>query len=120
MTNAPRWVPLWFRIATIYGVVALTGAAFGAPAGAAALPHYAFVGTALAFHALFWIIAGDPVRYRPVMLAAVAEKAAFTIPALLLVARGTVPASTALFAAIDAVLGIGFLLAWRATPRRAG
>lgn len=117
--SAPRWVAWWFRGAAAYGALALLAGAFVPPAEpAAVLPHYAFTGTALAFQIVFWIVGGDPVRYRPVMLAGVAEKLAFGIPALLLSGRGLAPGAVIPFAAIDLLLGAGFLLAWRATPAR--
>ncbi|WP_375271979.1 hypothetical protein [Sphingomonas sp.] len=109
----PRWPRWWFRGAAIYGTVALV-ASLAAP-GAVSLPQLAFALTALAFQLVFWIIGGDPVRYRPLMLAGVAEKLAFGVPALIL-ASGS---ATAVFGAIDLALGAGFLAAWFATPSRA-
>ena len=111
--TAPRWVGWWFRGAAIYGAVALL-ASLAAP-GAIVLPQLAFTLTALAFQLVFWTIGGDPVRYRPLMLAGVAEKGAFGVPALVL-AGGSAAAA---FGAIDLILGAGFLLAWFATPSRA-
>lgn len=112
----PRWVRWWFRGAALYGVVALLGSLFApAPPAVALLPQLAFTFTALAFQIVFWLIGGDPVRHRPLMLAGVAEKLAFGIPALLL-AGDAAPAAVVPFAAIDLLLGLGFLLAWRATP----
>lgn len=116
---APKWVRWWFRGGAAYGALALGASALvPPPEPLALLPHYAFVGTALAFQIVFWIIGGDPVRHRPLMLAGVAEKLAFGVPALLLVGTPGVPAAVIPFAAIDLVLGAGFALAWRATPRR--
>lgn len=110
---APRWVRWWFRAAAIYGTVALL-ASLAAP-GATTLPALAFALTALAFQLVFWLIGGEPLRYRPMMLAGVAEKLAFGVPALVLA-----PSSlTALFGGIDLILGAGFLLAWFSTPSRA-
>ncbi len=114
--TAPRWVRWWFRGAAIFGVLALTPGYAADPAPAAALTHFGFTGVALAFQIVFWIIAGDPVRYRPLMLASVAEKLAFVVPAVLLVAQGTVPAIVLLPGSVDALLGLGFLVAWRVTP----
>ncbi|WP_019517465.1 hypothetical protein [Sphingomonas sp. Mn802worker] len=110
--SSPRWVRWWFRGAAIYGTTALL-ASFAAPE-VTTLPQLAFTLTALAFQLVFWIISRDPVRYRPMMLAGVFEKAAFGVPALVL-ARGS---TTAIFGAVDLILGVGFLLAWRATPQR--
>jgi hypothetical protein len=88
--TAPRWVGRWFRGAALYGTVALLASLLASPAGAPGppLPPLAFAFTALAFQIVFWIIGGDPVRYRPVMLAGVAEKLAFGAPALWLIATG--------------------------------
>lgn len=118
--DVPRWVARWFRGAALYGTIALLASLLASPAGGAApqLPPLAFAFTALAFQIVFWIVGGDPVRYRPVMLAGVAEKLAFGIPALWLVATGGADRAVAPFAIIDLVLGAGFLLAWRATPDR--
>ena len=120
MTDAPRWVRFWFRGAAIYGTVALVGSLFGPAAPPAALlPQLAFTFTALAFQFVFFLIGGDPVRYRPMMLAGVAEKLAFGAPALWLASAGMAPPAVMPFALIDLALGAGFLLAWRATPRLA-
>ena len=118
LTHAPRWVSLWFKGAAIYGAVALTlsllAPAIPAPGR---LPQLGFTFTALAFQGVFWVIGTAPVRYRPLMLAGVAEKLAFGVPALWLTAQGTADPAAALFGTIDLILGAGFLLAWRATPR---
>lgn len=116
--DAPRWVRWWFRGAALFGVVALVPTYFIAPPPGAALAQYGFAGVALAFQIVFWIIAGDPVRFRPMMLASVAEKASFVLPGALLAARGAVPPAVLVAGAIDLLLGVGFLIAWRATPAR--
>ena len=65
---------------------------------------------------MFWIIGGDPLRYRALMPVAVAEKLVFGLPALALFARGyPLAPPVAVFAGIDLVLGLGFYLAWRRT-----
>lgn len=116
MSESPRWVRRWFRGAAIYGVLALL------PTYAVnrTLAEHAFTGTALAFQIVFWIVGGAPARFRPLMLAGVAEKLAFGVPALWFAATGVAPGIVALFAAIDLLLGAGFLLAWRATPASRG
>lgn len=76
---------------------------------------YGFVGLALVWQLAFLLIASDVVRYRPLMPIAVAEKAAFAIPTFLLFASGRVAAATTAVAGIDAVLGLLFLAAYRAT-----
>jgi len=116
--SAPRWVSLWFRGAAIYGAVALLLSLLAPPIpGPGRLAQLGFIFTALAFQIVFWLIGGQPARYRLLMLTGVAEKLAFGVPALWLAAQGDGEPATALFGAIDLILGAGFLLAWRATPR---
>ncbi len=69
-----------------------------------------------AFQGVFWVIGGDPVRYRALMPWAIAEKFVFGLPALALFLIGVTPREIALFAAIDLMLGIGFMIAWQRTP----
>lgn len=105
-----------FRWAAIYGVIVLLPLYFTPlpPVGAEAL--LGFVGLALVFQAVFWIIGSDPAKYRLLMLPAIAEKLVFGIPAVGLYLRGyPVPPPVAVFAAIDLALGLGFYLAWRKT-----
>ena len=116
--DAPRWVSLWYRGAAIYGLLALLPQYLVAPPAGAAVPHYGFIGTAAAFQLAFWVIGGDPVRYRALMPVSVVEKLAFGVPVAILFVRGEVPAAVFAFGLIDLVLGAGFLLAWKATPRR--
>lgn len=117
--GAPRWVSLWFRGAAIFGLLALLPQYLLLQPAGAELVAYGFIGTASAFQLVFWVIGGDPLRYRALMLPSVAEKLAFGIPAVLLFAAGKVPALVLLFGTFDLLLGLGFLLAWRATPVRA-
>ena len=105
-----------FRWAAIYGVIVLTPLYLTPLPPAGGEVFLGFVGLALVFQALFWIIGGDPVKYRALMLPAVAEKLVFGLPALgLLVSRYPVAPPVAAFAAIDVLLGLGFWLAWRRT-----
>ena len=63
---------------------------------------YGFIGVAVAWQVLFFLIARDPARFRPAMPVAVLEKLVFAVPAMLLFASGRVP---------GAVLGFG-VTAW--------
>jgi hypothetical protein len=106
-----------FRWAAIYGVIVLAPLYLLPlpPAGGEVL--LGFIGLALVFQALFWIIGGNPVKYRALMPLAVAEKLVFAAPAMGLYASGyPVAMPLPVFAAIDLLLGAGFLLAWRMTP----
>lgn len=115
--TAPTWVRRWFRGAAIYGVLGLLSLLVGTqPPGGDALYFYGFIGTALAFQLVFWIIGGNPVRFRTVMLACPFEKLGFVLPITWLALHGGVADSTLAAGAIDLILGVGFVVAWRATP----
>lgn len=110
-----------FRWAAIYGVIVLLPLYFTPLPPAGAEVFLGFVGLALVFQGVFWTIGGDPVKYRALMPYAVAEKLAFGLPALALFARGyPVNPPVAVFAGIDVLLGIGFILAWQRTPLTKG
>lgn len=67
---------------------------------------------------MFWIIGGDPPRYRALMPVAVAEKLVFGLPALALFAQGyPLAPPVALFCGHRPAAGPG-LLAWRRTAAR--
>jgi hypothetical protein len=75
---------------------------------------YGFIGVALAWQVAFLIIARDPVRYRPIMLAGILEKLSFGIPGHFLAHHGLAPAPIGWFAAFDLLLAALFAIAfWR-------
>lgn len=106
-----------FRWAAIYGVIVLAPLYFTPLPSLMGETLLGFIGLALVFQGVFWMIGGDPLNYRALMPLAVAEKLAFAVPALALFAQGyPVAPPVAGFAAIDLLLGLGFLVAWRRTP----
>jgi hypothetical protein len=75
--------------------------------------YYGFFATALVWQAVFAIIAINPLKYRSLMLLAVAEKAAFFVPALILWSADRLPLGGTFYGAmIDGGLIPLFLLAW--------
>jgi hypothetical protein len=111
----PIFVRRIFRGAAIYGVLVLVPLYLVPAPPVRPDSYYGFLGCALVFQSLFWIIGGDPRKYRALMLPSVAEKLVYAVPALLLFARGSVPAFVVPFAVIDLLLGAGFLIARRQT-----
>jgi hypothetical protein len=106
-----------FRWAAIYGVIVLVPMYLAPLPPALGETLLGFMGLALVFQGVFWVIGGDPVKYRALMPLAVAEKLVFGVPALALFARGYPMAPPiAVFAGIDVLLGLGFFVAWRRTP----
>lgn len=81
---------------------------------------YGFVGVAAAFQLVFLIIATDPPRFRPMMLAGVVEKFSFGFACFVLLAVGRVDPAVAVFGGIDLVLGILFIIAYRVTGNANG
>jgi len=73
---------------------------------------YGFMGVATAWQLIYFLIAADPVRYRPLMLLSTVAKFSFAGAVAALYARGRVPGLTCLFASIDFVLGVLFVLAF--------
>ena len=112
--EADRFARRVFRRAAIYGGLVLTPLYFApTPAGARVEINLGFIGLALVFQGVFWVIGGDPRRYRALMPLAVLEKLVFAIPALTLFALGRLGDTVATFAAIDAILAVLFAIAWR-------
>ena len=120
-----RWT---FLIAGIYGLLALVPMYFmevqvgidNPPAITHPEFFYGFIGVAVAFQFVFIIISTDPQRYRPLMLAAIVEKFSFAIAATLLLISGRLAGPILIGAAIDALLGVFFAVAWFKTARESG
>lgn len=104
-----------FRGAAIYGFLVLPPMYGLAPSDEHFPAYIGFVGLALVFQAVFWIVGGDPAKYRALMLPSVAEKTVFAVPAVILYLMEETDAVTAFFAAVDLFLGTLFLVAWRRT-----
>ncbi|QEL14899.1 hypothetical protein [Limnoglobus roseus] len=80
--------------------------------------YYGFVGIAVAWQVAFLLIARDPVRYRPLMIPGMLEKAAFGVAAFVLFAQQRVPATLLIFASLDLIWLALFAVAYRKTPVR--
>jgi len=73
---------------------------------------YGFVGVVLAWQAAFLVISSDPVRFRPLMIPAVLEKATFGIAVVLLFFQSRVSGMLLGFGVFDLLLGALFFFAW--------
>jgi hypothetical protein len=112
-----------FLVAGIYGLLVLapqylleekTGRDFP-PAITHPEYYYGFVGVAIAWQIVFLIISRDPVRYRPIMLAAVVEKFSYAIATMILYLQGRTGTLILGTGIIDLALGALFLLAYART-----
>jgi hypothetical protein len=79
--------------------------------------YYGLLGVALAWQLAFLVIAGDPIRYRPLMLPAVLEKWLAGGAALWLLAVHRIDAVAAGPFFVDLVLGALFLASYLRTAR---
>ena len=109
-----------YRGAAIYGVIVLIPAYFIPLPDPYKLTQIGFVGLALVFQGLFWIMARDPIRYRPLIPLTVFEKLCFGIPAVAYCARGQTDAVTGAFGAIDLLLAALFTMVWIKLRRAPG
>jgi hypothetical protein len=117
-----RWV---FNIAGAYGVITVAPLYFmeqtinkqDPPPITHPMFFYGFVGVTLAWQLLFFAIAYQPVRLRPVIPFAVLEKLSFGIGAMVLYRRGKLGLSDLYFGGIDLALAVLFILVWRRLAR---
>ena len=119
-----RYARLVFRIAGIYGLLVLLPLYFlETRIGEAAPPaithpefYYGFAGLAAAWQVGFLLISRDPVRFRPLMPAAMAEKFLYAAAMAVLWSQGRVAAAMMPPVVIDLVLGALFVSAYGRTP----
>ena len=113
-----------FLIAGIYGVLALLPQYFLEAKNGLDFPppishpeyFYGFIGVALAWQIVFFVIAKNPAKYRPLMLVAILEKVSFGIPAIILFLTHRLAPLMLVAGLIDLVLGVLFLIAFLKTP----
>jgi hypothetical protein len=77
--------------------------------------YYGFVGAGLAWQVAFLILAKYPVRLRPMMIPAVIEKFTYGVAMLVLYSQARVHGSDMVFAGVDMLLGILFIVAFLKT-----
>jgi hypothetical protein len=113
-----------FLIAGIYGLIVLlpqylleekNGRDFPPP-----ITHpeyyYGFVGVAVTWQIVFFILSRDPVRYRAMMIPAILEKASFGIPLVILFALNRLSVTMLAVGVVDLILGSLFVVAYLRTP----
>ena len=115
-----------FRIAGLWGVLTLTPLYFMLDRIGSEYPpaithpdfYFGFVGVALAWQAAFLVIASDPIRFRPFMVAAILEKFIYVISVGALYAQGRLQGNQLALAGPDFALGILFVAAFVETSAR--
>jgi hypothetical protein len=99
--------------AALYGFIGAATLYFSPAPDPHRLLYFAFAGIALVFQGVFLVIARDPRRYAAFLPLCIFEKLSFAIPALAFGARGQAEAAMALGGAVDLVLAVLFIIAWR-------
>src|SRR4051812_4415909 len=79
--------------------------------------YYGFATVTLAWQVAFLIIARDPVRLRPIMIAAMLEKFPYVIVASILYGQARIKTPDLMMAMVDLVLGLLFVIAWMKTGK---
>ena len=74
--------------------------------------YYGFVSVGLAWQFAFLVIARDPVRFRLMMIPSVIEKFGYGTSLLVLYVQHRIHPSDLVFAGVDTLLGVLFLLAF--------
>ena len=121
-----RFVKIVFWIAGIWGLLVITPLYFIFDLIGRQDPppithpgfFYGFVGAALAWQIAFLFIARDPVRYRPLMIPSIIEKFSYGGAVVILVLQARMHRSDLIFAGMDLVLGVLFVMAYFKTPQR--
>ncbi|HXT26922.1 MAG TPA: hypothetical protein VN749_19050 [Candidatus Eisenbacteria bacterium] len=122
-----QFAKIVFRIAGIWGFLIITPLYFifdligkkDPPPITHPAFYYGFVGVALVWQFAFLIIASDPLRFRPLMIAAVLEKLVYSVPVAILVSQKRTNPNDLIFAGIDLFLCVLFVMAYLRTPRLA-
>jgi hypothetical protein len=115
-----KFAKIVFWIAAIWGLLVLTPLYFmfnligrqDPPPITHPAFYYGFVGAALVWQIAFMIIATDPARFRPIIVAAIVEKFTYASALTVLYLRGRLHASDLTFAGTDLLLGVLFIVAF--------
>ncbi|MES2765593.1 MAG: hypothetical protein V4642_06990 [Bacteroidota bacterium] len=78
--------------------------------------YYGFIGVALAAQVMFFIISRDPIRYKPLMIAAILEKVSFGAAAIVLLSQNRIPMNMFFGGCIDLFLMSLFIFSYLKTP----
>lgn len=78
--------------------------------------YYGFFGVTLSWQLMFLVIGSDPIRFRPAMIPALAEKATFAIAIPILYGLDRVTFAWVGFASMDGTWFILFVIAYLRTP----
>lgn len=113
-----------YLIAGIYGLIALFPQYFLENKTSIDYPpaithpdlYYGFIGVALAWQIAFIIISRDPVRYKPIMIAAILEKLSYGLATVILYLLDRIPTAVVIAGSLDLFIMCLFVFAYIKTP----
>jgi hypothetical protein len=114
-----KFARLVFLIAGIYGLLLLAPVYFLESKIVPAITHpeffYGFVGIAIAWQIAFLVVGRDPVRFRPIMVAAIVEKTGYGLAVVILYLLNRLAALPAAIGAVDLLFAVLFAAAYAFT-----
>ena len=113
MSKSAGFASRIFRASAVYGVLVLTPSYLVPVPDPWRLSHFGFVGIALVFQGVFWIISRDPLRYIALIPLCIMEKLVFGVPAIALLSLGKADPVAGLFGGLDLLWAAMFAIAWR-------
>ena len=81
--------------------------------------YYGFVGAALAWQIALFMIATNPIRFRPLMIACILEKFGYGVTLAVLYLQHRLHLSDLMFGVVDTVFGVLFIFAFLQTKDEA-
>jgi len=123
-----KFAKIVFWVAGIYGVLVLTPLYFLFNTIGVKDPppvthpgfYYGFAGVALAWQFAFFVIATNPVRFRPLMIPSIFEKWSYGVAMTVLFLQGRLHPADLALAGFDTLFGALFLISFFATRAKAG
>jgi hypothetical protein len=121
-----RFAKIVFRVAGIWGLLVilplyflfdLTGIS-NPPAITHAEFYFGFVGVTLVWQIAFFVIASDPIRFRPFILVAILEKLSYILTISLLYLQHLVAGNQLIWVGTDSVLCLLFIASYVKTRPR--
>ena len=118
-----RFAKIVFTIAGVWGIlvvtplyflVDVTGRRYAPPADYPQF-FYGFLAVTIAWQLAFLVIGSNPVRFRPLMIPAIVEKAGYVITVAVLYSHGRISPAEASTAVPDCLLGLLFVAAFLKT-----
>ncbi len=118
-----KFARIVFAIAGVYGVLVLAPLYFfydrigrqNPPPITHPQFYYGFAGVALAFQFVFFLIATDPARFRPMIAPSIVEKITYAAACATLHSQGRISFSDAAWGLPDTLFCLLFVVAWFTT-----